>query len=255
MARITNEADYAARRSEILAAAQQFIYTKGYEQMTIQDILDALGMSKGAFYHYFDSKPALLEALIEHLSVEGVAVYNTFLDDPNLPTLVKLERCFEGVASWKMARRDYLIAILRAWYQNDNALVRQKVMSASSKLMAPLLADLVRSGVQEGVFNTPFPEQAGGVALTLMLGLGDTFAALMLSGRPGPEVLCDMQNTLAAYTDALERLLGAPRGALHLLDPALLATWVLEPEEQTLPPPNPPLSPPVNGGRQEIVSS
>ena len=44
------------RRNDILDAARRLIYTKGYEQMTIQDILDELGISKGAFYHYFDSK-------------------------------------------------------------------------------------------------------------------------------------------------------------------------------------------------------
>jgi hypothetical protein len=36
--------------------SQGLVYTKGYEQMTIQDILDDLQISKGAFYHYFGSK-------------------------------------------------------------------------------------------------------------------------------------------------------------------------------------------------------
>ena len=63
MARKVKEEDYASRRNEILDAARTLVYTKGYEQMSIQDILDALKISKGAFYHYFDSKPALLEAL------------------------------------------------------------------------------------------------------------------------------------------------------------------------------------------------
>jgi AcrR family transcriptional regulator len=31
------------------------VFTKGFEQMSIQDILDELHISKGAFYHYFDS--------------------------------------------------------------------------------------------------------------------------------------------------------------------------------------------------------
>ncbi len=63
MARIVKA--HAARRNEILDVAQRLIYTKGYEQMTIQDILSDLQISKGAFYHYFDSKQALLEAIIE----------------------------------------------------------------------------------------------------------------------------------------------------------------------------------------------
>ena len=53
MARIVKEEVRAVKRNEILDAASRFIYTTGYEQMTIQDILDELQISKGAFYHYF----------------------------------------------------------------------------------------------------------------------------------------------------------------------------------------------------------
>lgn len=53
MARVVKEKEYAQRRSQIVEAAQRFMYTKGYELMSIQDILDDLGISKGAFYHYF----------------------------------------------------------------------------------------------------------------------------------------------------------------------------------------------------------
>ena len=65
MPRIVKE--HAVRRNEILDLAQQLVYTKGYEQMTIQDILDGLQISKGAFYHYFDSKHAVLEAVVERM--------------------------------------------------------------------------------------------------------------------------------------------------------------------------------------------
>ncbi len=58
MPRIAREG--APGRNEILDVAQRLIYTRGYEQMTIQDILDDLGISKGAFHHYSGSRQALL---------------------------------------------------------------------------------------------------------------------------------------------------------------------------------------------------
>ena len=54
---------HAVRRDEFVDAAQRLIQSPGYEQMSVQDVLDELGASKGAFYHYFDSKEALLEAV------------------------------------------------------------------------------------------------------------------------------------------------------------------------------------------------
>ena len=76
MARTVNEQDRTLKRSEILDAAQRLVYTKGYEQMAIQDILDALKISKGAFYHYFGSKQDLLEALVERMQQEAQERFN-----------------------------------------------------------------------------------------------------------------------------------------------------------------------------------
>ena len=74
MARTINEKEYAAKRNQILDVTQGLIYTKGYEQMAIRDILDELQISKGASYHYFDSKPALLEALTERIGQEALVL-------------------------------------------------------------------------------------------------------------------------------------------------------------------------------------
>ncbi|MEO8612545.1 MAG: helix-turn-helix domain-containing protein, partial [Chloroflexota bacterium] len=62
MVRVVKEQDYAEKRNEILDTAQRLVFSKGYERLTIQDILQALNISKGALYHYFDSKQAVLEA-------------------------------------------------------------------------------------------------------------------------------------------------------------------------------------------------
>jgi len=47
MARTVNEADYAAKRDDILDAAQRLIAAKGFDEMTIGDLLGDLGVSKG----------------------------------------------------------------------------------------------------------------------------------------------------------------------------------------------------------------
>ena len=61
MARTLDPAAHAVKRDTFLDAAQRLIKTKGYEALSVQDVLAAVGTSKGAFYHYFDSKAALLD--------------------------------------------------------------------------------------------------------------------------------------------------------------------------------------------------
>lgn len=53
------------RREEILRTAESLFYAQGYERTTIQQILTALGLSKGGFYHHFASKEALLQAICD----------------------------------------------------------------------------------------------------------------------------------------------------------------------------------------------
>lgn len=233
MARFVKDEEYTAKRKEILLAAQRLLMTKGYMQMTIQDVLDSLHISKGAFYHYFRSKSSLLEALVEHMQEEAKQILEPIIQDPALPALEKLQRVFDVLNRWKTAQKEYLLAILRVWYHDENAIVRQKLYAAGLKMFAPMLSAIVRQGIEEGTMTTPFPEQAGEVIWSLSQGLGDTTASLLLSNEPTQEVLPRLEALVAAYNDALERVLGAPQGSLHVTDLETLKEW-LETSRQNL---------------------
>ena len=50
-------------KGRIISAAWKLFYEQGYENTTVEDILDLSGTSKGTFYHYFEGKDALLGTL------------------------------------------------------------------------------------------------------------------------------------------------------------------------------------------------
>jgi AcrR family transcriptional regulator len=227
MARIVKETEYAVKRNGILDVAQRLVYTKGYEQMAIQDILDQLQISKGAFYHYFDSKPALLEALIERMQQEAEQQLFPIMEDPHLRTFEKLQRFFAAAARWKTERKAYLLALLQVWYADENAIVRQKVQVTLVKHVAPLLTGIIRQGIEEGVLITPFPDQVGSIIIALFLSFGDAFVELMFSDAPECDKLGRAERLAAAYTDSLERLLGAPTGSLELIDAETVKAWMV----------------------------
>lgn len=228
MARIVKEEEYTVRRNEILDAARRLVYTRGYEQMTIQDILDALKISKGAFYHYFDSKSALLEALIERMMTEAVQMLLPIVQDPNLPALQKFQRFSDAGMAWKAAQRDFFLPLLRIWYTDDNAIARQKTVEGGIKQLQPLLAEIIQQGVREGVFSTPLPEQVGEVLMALLVAMGDSLARQILSSheRPIENCLPQLRATCDVYHDALERVLGAPAHSLSIVDIEQLKAWL-----------------------------
>src|SRR5438876_5314049 len=124
MVRTVNEAAYAAKRNAILDAAQRAVATKGYEQMAIADILGELQISSGAFYHYFDSKPVLLLALVERMGEQLEQLMLPIVQDPTLGALEKLQRFFATLDNWKREHKGLVVAYMRVWYADENAIVR-----------------------------------------------------------------------------------------------------------------------------------
>jgi len=234
MARIVNEAAYAARRNAILDAAQRAIATKGYEQMAITDILSELEISSGAFYHYFDSKPALLLALIERIGDQIEQLVLPIVQDQTLPAQDKLQRFFATIDHWKLAHKRLLLGYLRVWYADENAIVRHKLYTTRVRRLSGWLEEIIQQGAREGIFTTPYPDQAARMIIALLEDLGYATAELLLAEDRSPDDLSRLERIIFAGTDALERVLGAPTGCLQLTAREGLAQWLdssLEKEE------------------------
>jgi hypothetical protein len=92
--------------------------------------------------------------------------------------------------------------------------------------VTPLFVEIIKQGVEEGVFSTPHPEYASQVNINLIQGLGDTFARLLLSEEAkDSNAVQEAEKLIIAYNDALERILGAPKGSIHLMDTESLKEW------------------------------
>ena len=126
MARTLDPVVHAVRRETFVDIAQRLIQTKGYEQMSIQDVLDEAEASRGAFYHYFDSKAALLEAVVERMVDTVIATLSPLVADQAVPALEKLQGVFTGIARWKGERTQLMVALMEVWLSDDNAIVREK---------------------------------------------------------------------------------------------------------------------------------
>jgi AcrR family transcriptional regulator len=227
MARIVKEEEYTARRNEILDVALQLVYSKGYEKMTIQDILDQLHMSKGAFYHYFDSKVAVLEAVIERMATEQVKpMFLSIVQDPQLPALEKLHQYFYMSTSWKTSNRAFLMDLMQVWYSDENALTRQKMLATTIENTGPFFTEIIKQGVQEGTFSTPYPEVASEVTINLIHDLAYASGQMLMSEEvKQSENLLQVETLYAAYSDALERVLGAPKGSIQFMAAEALKVW------------------------------
>lgn len=229
MARTVKPEAFAAKRGEILDAAQRLVLTRGYEQMSIQDILDEVRISSGAFHHYFDSRGALLEAFVERMKQALEKPLLPIIHDPHLNAIEKLQGFFDTLDRLRIAHKADIIKLGRVWYSDDNAIVRVKVDEAIREQRAPLITEIVLQGVREGIFNTAYPDTAGEVILALLQGMGNTHASLLLSlGQEQDDLrlVKEIVTTHAAYMDALERVLGAPPHSFYRANAEAVNVWI-----------------------------
>jgi AcrR family transcriptional regulator len=226
MARILKEDEYNAKRNEILDMARHLIYTKGYEQMTIHDLLDGLHISKGALYHYFASKQTLLEALVDRMGQEAVQNLLPIAQDANLTAIQKFRRFFEVSAQWKNTQNELISGLMRLWFSDENLFIRQKLSEESRKQMASFFDPVIRQGIAEEVFTTRYPKQAAVIIAGVSLSLTDTMIGLLLLPQLDQAAIQELEDTLEVYADTVERILGAPKGCLHVFRPGVFDDWL-----------------------------
>lgn len=214
------------KRAQILDAAEKLFFEKGYDRTSVQDILDALGMSKGGFYHYFDSKESVLrsvserraESRFEKLSSELYGVRRSPVERLNL--LLGMANLFEA--------EDVRFAalMLRLCYVEGDAAMRDHQRRILLDRLAPYVADVIDEGVRDGSFHARRPMEVGRLLLLLALDT-DEEACRMLAAEPdNPDAAIGMLELLNAWRDAAENLIGAPYGSIRLFDAAkMVADW------------------------------
>ena len=225
MPRTLDPAAHAIKRDAFIDAAQRLIQAKGYEQMSIQEVLDETGASRGAFYHYFASKALLLDAVVERMMENVTGILESMVADPDMRALEKLRRVFEDVGRLKHERTDLLVELLRVWLSDENAIVRDKFRQSFTRMWTPLLSQIIRQGQGEGVFGPGAPADVAHVVVSLLQGANETAVRLFFARQEGKVSYEAVEHLLGAYVDAMERVLGLPAASLSPIDPVILRQW------------------------------
>ncbi len=225
MVRTLDPLAHSVRRETFLDAAQRLMQAKGYERMSIQEVIEDVGASKGAFYHYFGSKSALLEAVVDRMVEDATGSVAPRVTDASVPALSRLDALFTGIATWKGERTELLLAVMEVWFADDNAIAREKFRQGVVRRLTPLLAGIIERGKREGTFTATSPDHAARVVVSLLMSLNEAATDLFYARRAGRITFEDVQVSFAAYAEAIERILGLTPGTFPVADQATLRRW------------------------------
>lgn len=149
-------------RTRILDAAEGLVFERGFTATTVDAVLSATGVSKGAFFHHFASKGALGRALVERYAAadmasldEALAQVEAASDDP-VVQIVELMRAFESGADAVMAAQPTCLFISFIYERElegagTNAVVGQAIRYWRSRLEEKVAAAMAAGGGGAGV--------------------------------------------------------------------------------------------------------
>ncbi|MHC2994166.1 MAG: TetR/AcrR family transcriptional regulator [Candidatus Atribacteria bacterium] len=220
MARITKE--YHVRKNELLDAAQELFFTKGYKQTSIESIIKKIGVAKGTFYYYFKSKEDLMDKLVKRMTNQILSEIKKITERTDLDALAKLNRAYITARNVKLENIDLIKLYLKVLYKDENIILRHKIYMSNIELLVPEFAKIISQGVEEKLFNTPSPHKAARLIFEVAQILGDSTAKLFLEMDENPEVVEKIKKEVELYEDAIERIIGAKKGSINIVDRSML---------------------------------
>ncbi len=148
----------------ILDTASALFFQKGYDKTTLQDIIDATKLSKGAIYHHFASKEAILIAVADRMGEYNCAVLSEVRDRKGLTGAEKLREMFRTAV--RLSFQGGIVNMLPFLIENPKFMALQ--MESILNEAAPCYAlPILREGIADGSIRADYPEQLAEVLLLL----------------------------------------------------------------------------------------
>ena len=186
------------RKQELIRIAYRLFVSKGYEQTSVDEIIEEAGIAKGTYYYYFESKEQMLEEVIGMmLQAEAEKAEAVLQADLSVP-----EKIVAIIASIHPAREEETIE--DALHQPENTLMHNKIRARLFDLIVPILSKVAEEGVREGLFACDHIPERIRMILILSSDLFDGHNAY------APAVV-------DVFIDTTEKILGAKPGAMSFI--------------------------------------
>ena len=136
-------------KGKIVSAAWQLFYEQGYDNTTIEEIVEVSGTSKGSFYHYFEGKDALLSSLSYLFDEKYEELMETM--DQNLSPVDKL--IYLNQELFLMIENTVSIDLLCQLFSSQLVTKGERHLLDSSRTYYKLLRQITVDGQQKGYFR------------------------------------------------------------------------------------------------------
>lgn len=192
----------SSKKNQILEVSLSLFLEKGFDKTSITDILERLNIARGTLYYHFESKEAIMDAIIERAGLQIMTELENIGNDPSLSVYEKFFALFAGMNMRRLSGGDQIIDYLN---RPQNALFHEKSNQMIIEKVSPILAHILSEGISAQLFENAFPDETAEMILTVAIGFLD---------RNNPDLTeKDLLKRYSALLYNVERMLGAEQGS------------------------------------------
>ena len=175
----------------ILDVSTRLFSEKGYDDTSLQDIINETKLSKGAIYHHFSSKEDILKAIFHRLGNENAEIFAKIRDDSRLSGIEKLRKIFQTAVFH--SNQSVLLTVSPCLLNNPRFLAMQ--IEQIYELIAPQFVEpILTEGVKDGSINIENPHE---IAEAIMILTNVWLNPLVkMTDTEGMKKRCDTFNIL-----------------------------------------------------------
>ena len=219
-----------ATKDVIINTAARLFSMHGYENTSVQEIIDTVGVSKGAFYHHFTSKDDILEAIAIAYVSAGLELTEGVLRDSSMEGLRKLNHLFVTQQQFKSRHAETRAVVHRALDGNQNLKMEKLITGRLRARMVPLLTAVLDEARTLGELTITDTREMAELLFVVLSRFKVALRELVALGADREAAAA----RISFYQRAVCSLLELPEGSIHLLEPHLNLMY---PENGTPPAP------------------
>ena len=185
------------KKQELTKMAFELFMRDGYENTSIQDIMNVTQISKGSMYHYFTCKEDILDAVLNYIiGLDEKRLESTL----NSTTLRPIEKLTSTVLYDTSQESQEVKKATEHVMQQQDSIFDYRARELSKKRSVPVIANLIREGIAVGEFHTKYPEEMAVFIYASVQAIGE-----LIMQQPDKPT---MQRAIDALIEMLKHCLG-----------------------------------------------
>ena len=182
------------RKQELLKIAYDLFLSRGYENTSVDTIIEEAGIAKGTYYYYFESKEAMLEEVCM-MMIDGESEKAMQIAEADIPLPQKI---IGIISSFRPEQKEKTIT--DTLNSPENILMHDKVNKRIVEVVAPILTKVAEQGIEEGIIDCDNVHERVRMLLIISNTLFDDYKVT--------------ERDVDVFIDMIEKLLGAKKGTM-----------------------------------------